>query len=170
MNVVREERDSKNWLEKPHLIRYILTKEYPPLDQIGTSFGIVFHNEDLILANLSHRGIDLPGGHIEAGEHPDDALKRELVEEIGVEIGDFGLIGRQEINCLFKKPKDYKYSHPINNQLFYWAKAKKIDESFSGMLESNGRKIVNYKDAYNIDCIRNHIEFFNEARKAVGLL
>ena len=32
--------------------------------------------------------IDVPGGFLEPGEHPVDALTREVREELGVEIGD----------------------------------------------------------------------------------
>lgn len=33
---------------------------------------------------------DFPGGHVHAGEDPEHALRRELVEELGVELEDLG--------------------------------------------------------------------------------
>ncbi|MGI8650584.1 MAG: NUDIX domain-containing protein [Rubrobacter sp.] len=40
-----------------------------------------------VRARAPHKGmIDVPGGFIELGEHPVDALKREVMEELGVEI------------------------------------------------------------------------------------
>lgn len=49
---------------------------------------------------LGKRGIepykgywDVPGGFLEAGEHPEEGTKRELLEETGLEIRILGLIG-----------------------------------------------------------------------------
>ena len=49
---------------------------------------------------LAQRGVepykgfwDIPGGFLEAGEHPEDGAKRELLEETGLEIRLNGLLG-----------------------------------------------------------------------------
>ncbi|WP_224994902.1 NUDIX domain-containing protein [Cesiribacter sp. SM1] len=41
----------------------------------------------------------IPGGHIEQGEKMEDALRREVMEETGLEIFDIQLVGLQE--CIF---------------------------------------------------------------------
>jgi 8-oxo-dGTP diphosphatase len=70
-----------------------------------TAGAIVFNNDGEILL-LKHRfragsGWGLPGGFLEAGEQPLDALRRELREEIGLEINDAEIFAARS----FRKPQ-----------------------------------------------------------------
>ena len=38
----------------------------------------------VLLADYGKEGYGLPGGHVDEGESPDDAMKRELSEELGL--------------------------------------------------------------------------------------
>lgn len=38
----------------------------------------------VLLADYGREGFGLPGGHVDIGERPDDAIKRELFEELGL--------------------------------------------------------------------------------------
>ena len=55
-------------------------------------FGLHF-TDTAVLLTKNQRGWDIPGGHIEPGETPAAALRRELLEECGFTIASYTLCG-----------------------------------------------------------------------------
>lgn len=70
-----------------------------------TAGAVIFNDKREVLL-LKHRfragsGWGLPGGFMEQGEQPIEALRRELREEIGLEVDDVEVFAARS----FKKPK-----------------------------------------------------------------
>ena len=69
-------------------------KEVKEYKQLG-AYAIVVKDEKILLIKKyggPYDGkLDLPGGTIEFGEKPEEALKRELLEEVGIEINSYKL-------------------------------------------------------------------------------
>lgn len=64
-----------------------------------TVSAIIFNPKGKILLCKSHKWGNkyvIPGGHIELGEKMEEALKREILEETGLNIYDIRLIGLKE--------------------------------------------------------------------------
>lgn len=77
-----------------------------------TAGAVVIDDEQRVLL-LEHRfrggsGWGIPGGFIEAKEHPHEAIKRELTEEVGLTVDEIEIIGARtfghirQIEILFR--------------------------------------------------------------------
>ena len=82
------------WRRAPKAVRRLTTR-YTQTRFTVTAAGILLdeHNRVLLLKHRFRSGGSwgLPGGFIEAGEQPEEALRRELHEEVGLEIEDVQL-------------------------------------------------------------------------------
>ena len=92
------------WRRVPKVLkRWTVRMSHP---RFGVTAGAVVTDKRGRVLLLKHRfrpgsGWGMPGGFIEAGEQPEEALRRELREEIGLEIGKPKLVMVRAI----KKPK-----------------------------------------------------------------
>lgn len=72
-----------------------MKREYPEYPILGVG-GIIFHHDTVLLARRGHepgKGMwSLPGGAVELGESLEDALKREIFEEVSIRIEMGGLV------------------------------------------------------------------------------
>ena len=96
-----------------------MKREYPESPIVGVG-GVIFEGASVLLAKRGQEPAkgtwSLPGGAVELGEKIIDALKREIREEIGIEIEVGGLI-RVLDRILFDQDKRIRYHYVIVD---YW--------------------------------------------------
>ena len=130
--------------------------------------AIIFNPENKILLCKSHKWDNkyvIPGGHIESGEKMEDALKREIMEETGLEIYDIKLIGIKEsiFSETFHEKKhfifiDYtcktnSYNVVLNDEAeeYLWADLSKIESyDLGGFTKSLLLELKNHKNQIGI--------------------
>jgi 8-oxo-dGTP diphosphatase len=84
--------------------------------------GFIFQNEKVLLCKRKDRDYYFfPGGHIEFGEFAKDALKREIVEEVGAKVTKCDFIGVAE-NVFNDGARE---AHEIN--FTFWAEIDRED-------------------------------------------
>ncbi len=108
-----------HWLPQPNEISLILDENLPPRHLITSAVALAFHEGTFLMTNLHQRGWDIPGGHIDPGETPEETMRREVMEEAAVELGPMRLFGYQRIRLLGEVPAGYRYPAPASYQVFY---------------------------------------------------
>ncbi len=89
-----------------------LCSEAPPAELVSSVRAIVFE-EDRVLVMRNLDGIHIvPGGRVEEGETFEETLRRELLEDAGVEISLGAQIGLVHLRHTTPKPEGYPYLYP----------------------------------------------------------
>lgn len=116
-------------------------------------YGLLIHDEKILLVK-KHGGpydgkLDLPGGSFRFGETPDDALKREFLEEVGINVLDYSLYDFDSVKARWCSDKGEFIEHHIGSFYIinkYDGQIKEKIELDSNNDDSLGAKFYNIKD------------------------
>lgn len=134
------------------------------------SYGIITNNKQIILIKKARGGytglLDLPGGGIEHTENPEETLKREIMEEVGISIDNHKLLTILSNNITWNI-KDNYYEDLHHLGIIYLVSA--IDENIKTEpdgIDSNGANWYDINDInineltpfakYAIEYLKNH--------------
>jgi 8-oxo-dGTP diphosphatase len=156
-----------SWLANPNQARLYITDELPAKELWGTAFGFVFNQDKILLIRLKKRGWDIPGGKIDAGETPAQAVVREVREEANARVQVVELIGIQELELLGPRPEGHRWPYLINTQIFFKCRLETL-EPFHKNTESSERGFFSPHEAMLVPTMVNHVELYEEALRRVG--
>jgi 8-oxo-dGTP diphosphatase len=122
-----------NWSGHNIKLTWLRNKKILDYNKITSVHGFCFDQGKILLVNVNGRGFNIPGGHLEQGETPEEAFHREAYEE-GYVKGEVQYIGAIEVshedNPLFLPGGKYPI---IGYQVFY---KMKIDECLAFLREN----------------------------------
>ena len=109
-----------------------------PLNLVGVAVAVINENGELLLQKRKGGPWGIPGGFIELGESTEEAGRREVVEETGLEIGKLDLVGVFSGKQHFVKLPNGDEFYPIT--IAYVSKEIK-----GGVLQADGEETTEAK-------------------------
>ena len=102
--------------------------------------GLCFYKDEVLVCDISGRGLTIPGGHLDGGESAADCLAREASEEACVELENLKLLGFIEAD--HRANHDFDGGYPLRSvQAVYRADVSEVRE-FASHYESIDRRFV----------------------------
>jgi ADP-ribose pyrophosphatase YjhB (NUDIX family) len=108
-------------------VRGYLSPVPPPHALVTSSRAVVFRNTEVLVFFDGAAPHVLPGGRLEPEESPDDAVRRELLEETGWSVGPLTLLGCVHLRHLTPRPAGHAYPYPEFLQTVFMAEANDYD-------------------------------------------
>ncbi|MEC0372869.1 NUDIX domain-containing protein [Paenibacillus chibensis] len=109
----------ENWNGHQVKLTWIPGEEQRETALVTSVHGICLHQGLVLAVHVEGRGFNLPGGHVEPGETPEQAFHREVLEE-GSVTGTAVYLGKMEVNHEEDEHFDPNGKYPmIGYQLFY---------------------------------------------------
>lgn len=146
-------------------IQVVISDSLPPQELTTAAFALVFDGDRLLMTNLRRRGWDVPGGHVEPGESPEDTMRREVYEETAAKLGLARPIGYQWIRVLVPRPKGFPFPYPDSYQAFFVARVVSLDE-FVQTEEVAGRGLFPPEEARRLAWVEQNRDLYEAARTA----
>lgn len=152
------------WLQNPSFLELYQTSVLPDIHVTSVFCFIVNdNNEILFIKNIKpNRSWEIPGGHVENGESPIEALHRECLEEGMVSINEPLLFAIHKVTNL---EKNSKYP-PRSCQAFYVAKLKET-HPFISNAEIGERKFIDIQKLNEIDWCSEYKDLVELSIKAL---
>lgn len=160
MNFIHKRNVS--WLIPPSFLELYETNSIPNLP-VSSVFCFIVNdqNEILFIKNIKpNRSWEIPGGHVESGETPVEALHRECLEEAMVLIEEPKLFAIHQVTNL----EPNSAYPPKSCQGFYVARLKEM-KPFQNNSEIGDRKFVFVTDLHDIDWCQEYIDLVELALK-----
>lgn len=159
--ILRIEQDIA-WLPTPNESQIALSSLLPTRELVTTALVLAFAGDHLLMTHLMSRGWDIPGGHVESGEHPDETVLREVYEETGATLEALHLLGYQRLRLLGPKPVSYRYPYPESYQAFYWARVASLGD-FVPTEEARGRALFSPSEAQTLSWVQLNSDLYEAA-------
>jgi ADP-ribose pyrophosphatase YjhB (NUDIX family) len=141
----------KRQKDKNTLREFFLSEEFPPENLVCVTIWIVQYKDNFIFTE-NHRGIEMPGWHIEPWESIQEGLKREIAEETWAIIKEkYKLIWHTKVhNKTKKKRKDWKWYYPSPHAYvaYFLTKAETLREPHGE--ETIARHIIHKDEIHTV--------------------
>ncbi len=159
---ILQTEDDVPWLPHPNTCQLVLADTPPPAALVPAAFAFAFSGDRLLLARLIRRGLEVPGGHVESGESPEQAVVREAREEAGAHLTAVRALAYQRHQIRCGRPDGYPFPYPENYMSFYTARVLALEEVVPGE-ETAGAVLLGPDAARAVPWVRAHLALYEAA-------
>ena len=159
---VIDHQTNLSFVPQPNEFHLVVDDVMPPVHLVTSALALIFKGDRFLMTKLSHRGWDIPGGHIEEGETAEETVRRELLEETAVIPQNLALFAHAKITIHADKPDNYKYPYPESYMVFYVGGVGEI-RPFTPNAEAEERQLFSPTEARQKGWVKRNLALYDFA-------